>query len=242
MGELLDAELLHGYQKNMSSKRFKERYVGLNPKYTARLSPAAIRNIWREFMEIERHDFFDVHRHMDPYAVARIGIDKFVYMMGWEKPNDVKRWRNNKLRIGICCHCHNQFVLMMLQANHGLCKNCKPLYSSVAIRNFLVKQLWESDRYKDAHRDLFMDFFILFFHHVDLRALFLKDSPSAKEWEADERPLPDWFDEATGRGMLHTAPSQTIDGDELTDFNKADGEENGTKTEESIVGRRNSEI
>jgi hypothetical protein len=196
-----EAEKLADYHMQMTEEHFQERYgLGKGGSFK-RLSRSAIRSIWRQFIEVERRDFFDVHRHMNVYDVARVGIDKFVYVMGWEKKHDAARWRNNKIRIGICCHCRDQFVMMILQQNHGLCKTCRPLYSSIAIRNFLVKQLWESERYQHAHRDLFMDFFILFYNDVNLRALFWKGSDSAKELEADERPLPDWYDEESGKGM-----------------------------------------
>jgi hypothetical protein len=198
---LTDAEKLADYHMNMSVESFRERYGMTAGGITNRLSRSMIRNIWRQFITVERRDFFDVHRHMDVYDVARVGIDKFVYMMGWETKHDAARWRNNKIRVGICCHCHDQFVMMLLQQNHGLCKTCRPLYSSTAIRNFLVKQLWESERYQSAHRDLFMDFFILFFRDANLRALFWKGSDSANELEADERELPGWYDEQTGKGM-----------------------------------------
>lgn len=196
-----NAEKLVDYHMHMSEENFKERYGIGSQAIVKRLSRAAIRSIWRQFIEVERRDFFDVHRHMTVYDVARVGIDKFIYMMGWETKHDAARWRNNKIRIGICCHCRNQFVMMLLQQNHGLCKNCRPLYSSVAIRNFIVKQLWDSKRYQSAHRDLLMDFFIMFFHDPQLRALFLKDSASAMELEADVRELPDWYDPDTKRGM-----------------------------------------
>lgn len=211
-----DLEQLTSYHVDMDSEAFRKRYAGLPPGVTPkRLSRAAMRRIWRVFMAKHSYDFFEAHVNMQAYDVARIGIDKFIYMMAWEKVSDVPRWRNNKVRVGICCHCQDQFVLMMLQHNHGLCKNCKPLYSSKAIRGFLVNQLWSSERYEHAHRDLFMDFFVLFYHDPKLRELFHTGSESALDYEAETRELPDWFEAESGKGMVFTrSTSQVVVGGE----------------------------
>jgi hypothetical protein len=77
---------------------------------------------------------------------------------------------------------------MMLQYNFGLCGLCKPIYSSKAIQNFVLRQLGVSKRYDGAQHDLLMDFFIMFYNDPIFRNLFLKGTDSAKEWE-EETPV-----------------------------------------------------
>lgn len=191
---LTEAEQLENYNPDeLDAETFKTRYAGVYQKDTGkRLSRASMRGIWQRFLKYERNDFFKAHTNLSLYDIARVGIDKFVITMGWRKKTDVARWRNNKVRVGVCCHCQDQFILMILQHNNGMCRNCRPLYSAPAIRNFVLKQM-HTDRYEHAHRDLFMDFYIMFYCDPNMRALFLKGTDSAKELEALEIEPPEWF-------------------------------------------------
>lgn len=192
---LFDAERLENYEpENLDAEKFRERYAGIYQKDSGkRLSRSSMLGIWRRFLTYEQHEFFKVHTNFTLYDIARVGIDKFVYTMGWRKKPDVSRWRGNKVRLGICCHCQDQFIPMILQHNNGLCQHCKPLYSMKAIRNFVLQQMY-TERYEHAHRDLFMDFYIMFYSDPGLRSLFLKGTESAAEWEAVEVEKPEWFD------------------------------------------------
>lgn len=174
-------------------KHFKERYAGVYAKDTGgRLSVSQLQNTWTRFMEREYRGFLEAHVNLTMSKIVEIGLDKFIYAMGWRRPSDASRWRNNKLRIGACCHCEDQFMPMMLQYNHGLCVNCRPLYSSKAIRKYIIRQLHISERYDHAQHDLLMDFHIVFYHDPVLRRLFLVDSETAKEYEAYADEVPEW--------------------------------------------------
>lgn len=188
------------YQEDMDQETFAKRYAGvLASKNKKRLSKSSIKRIWGKFIKEERLDFFAVHTNLTEYDVARVGADKFIYTIGWTKPAHIHNWRKHKVRIGICCHCDDQFVPMMLQTNHGLCNHCRPLYSSKAMQQFVLKELNGSERYFKAHRDMLMDFFIMFYNDPSLRVLFLKDSEFAKNLEAEEIEKPDWLEsELTG--------------------------------------------
>ena len=208
-----ESESLEDYDpEKLDKEAFKIRYAGLyqvdNGK---RLSKASLRGIWRRFLTYERNNFFAAHKNLTIYDIGRIGIDKFIYTMGWFKKTDVSRWRNNKIRVGICAHCQDQFIPMMLQHNFGLCTNCKPLYSVRAVRNFMVKQMNISERYQHAHRDLLMDFFIMFYNDPQMRLLFLKDSEFAKECEASDFKVPSWYEQEAG--LLPSIPPESL-GDE----------------------------
>lgn len=172
---------------------FKKRNAGFLGKDDGdRLSVSQIKRIWEKFMRDEYRAFLNAHTNMTMEQIIKIGIDKFVYALGWKRPSDVPSWHNNRLRVGVCCQCQDQFIPMMLQHNHGLCGLCKPLFSFKAIRNFIVHQLNISKRYEGAQHDLLMDFFIMFYHDQTLRNLFLAGSGSAKAWEVETEEIPEW--------------------------------------------------
>jgi hypothetical protein len=175
------------------TRHFKDRYAGVLAKDTGdRLSISKITRIWEKFISDEYRGFMNAHLNLTMTQIMNIGIDKFIYVMGWKRPTDVVTWHNNKLRIGVCCHCNDQFIPMMFQYNNGLCANCRPLYSHAAIRNFVIRQLNVSERYEEASRDLLMDFYIMFYHDEKLRKLFLVGTESAKEFESFQDELPTW--------------------------------------------------
>jgi hypothetical protein len=181
------------YDENMDSEEFKKRYAGLYQKDTGkRLGERSLRKIFNKFIREERVDFFTAHNTFSLEDVFSIGFDKFVYTMGWTKPMHIKRWRNNKVRIGVCCHCNDQFVPLIFQYNQGLCNNCKPKYSIKAIRNYMITQLENSKRYYKAKEDLLMDFYIVFYNDQKLRELFLVGSEFAKEYESMDVEVPAW--------------------------------------------------
>lgn len=164
---------------------FKKRYAGVIAKDQGdRLSPSKLKNIWERFMRHEFRTFLDSHLNLKFEAILEIGIDKFIYTLGWKKASDTASWRNNKVRIGTCSHCNDQFIPMMFQQNHGLCSNCRPLYSVTAIRNYILHVMDQSDRYANATHDLLMDFYIMFYSDPQLRKLFLKGTDSAKKFES----------------------------------------------------------
>lgn len=165
---------------------FKKRNAGFLGKDDGdRLSVSQIKRIWEKFMKDEYRSFMNAHTNMTMEEIIKIGIDKFVYALGWKRPSDVPSWHKNKLRVGICCHCQDQFIPMMLQYNFGLCGLCKPLYSAKAVQNFVIHQLGVSKRYEGAQHDLLMDFFIMFYHDQTFRNLFLTGTTSAKAWETE---------------------------------------------------------
>ncbi|PGQ88179.1 hypothetical protein [Priestia megaterium] len=164
---------------------FKTRYAGVIAKDQGeRLSPSKIKRIWENFMRYEFRSFLDSHINLPFESLLKIGIDKFIYTLGWRKPSDTASWHNNVVRIGTCCHCNDQFIPMMFQQNHGLCSNCRPLYSVTAIRNYILHVMHQSERYENATHDLLMDFYIMFYSDPKLRKLFLKGTETAKEFES----------------------------------------------------------
>lgn len=176
-------------------KDFKKRYAGFVAKDTGyRLSPSAVKNIWNAFMRSEYREFLASHVNLTMDDLLDIGIDKFIYTLNWSKPKDASNWRNHKIRIGYCCHCHDQFIAMIIQSNQGLCNNCRPDYSVKAMRNYILKVLNDSDRYHEAHRDALMDFYILFYNDQSFRNLFMKSSEFAQQLEEENYEVPEWVD------------------------------------------------
>ena len=186
---------------------FKTRYAGYAAKDTGmRLSPSAIKNIWNSFMRSEYRDFLKAHVNLTMENILDVGIDKFIYTMGWSKPAEAKTWRNNVIRVGVCCHCQDQFIPMIIQNNQGLCVNCRPLYSVTAMRNYVLGILNESDRYYKAHRDALMDFYILFYNDQSFRNLFMKGSKFAATYENKTYKVPEWVDHpGLEQGELHAS-------------------------------------
>ena len=167
------------------SYHFKQRFSGVLAKDTGvRLSPSKIKKMWEKFIQQEYRDFFASHTNLKMEDVLNIGVDKFVYVMGWMKPSDVASWRKNKVRVGYCCHCKDQFIPMMLQTNQGMCLQCRPLYSPEAMRIFVRDIMSHSARYHNNENDLMMDFHIMFYSDPEMRQLFLKDNPFSQELEA----------------------------------------------------------
>ena len=157
-----------------------------------RLSPAKIQNIWNRFMRGEYRAFFQAHTTMSLSDVMDAGVDRFIYTLGWTKPGDVPSWHNNKIRIGLCAHCREQFLPLMFQYNHGLCGNCRSKYSAKAIKNFISHQLNTSKRYDHAQHDMLMDFYILFYNDEQFRKLFKVGTKDASVLEDLESEIPDW--------------------------------------------------
>jgi hypothetical protein len=185
-----------------AKEMFRERYAGIVAKDEGiRLSPAQVRNIWEKFMRDEYRGFLRSHVNITLKDILDIGVDKFIYTLGWNKPSQVVSWHNNRVRIGICCHCKDQFIPMMLQYNHGLCRNCRPTYSHKAIRHFILHQLNVSERYNGADKDMMMDFYIMFYHDDKFRSFFIKNSEEAKEIESLEVNVPDWVKKQKGIPM-----------------------------------------
>jgi hypothetical protein len=176
-----------------NTQQFRKRFAGVMGRDEhKRLSVSLLKNTWEKFMKKEYRGFLNAHVNLSLEQIMKIGIDKFIYIMGWEKPSDVSSWHNNKLRVGACCHCQDQFIPMIFQHNHGLCSNCRPFYSAKAIRSFAIHQLNDSQRYHKAQNDLLMDFYILFYHDKKFRELFLVGSESATEYEQLKDEVPEW--------------------------------------------------
>lgn len=188
---------LENYDVNLPEAEFKVRHAGLLKDPGYRLTKKQITEIMKEFVANHAAKFFEKH----PFTmedVVRIGTDRFVYLLGWRKPKHVESWKDNKVRVGVCCHCNEQFIAMMYQTNHGLCTNCRPSYSVKAIHKFLVHQLNVADRYQHAHRDLLMDFYIMFSNDKQFRQLFLTGSESAKQIELLNEEMPEWVQKESG--------------------------------------------
>lgn len=167
-----------------TTEHFKARFSGVIAKDQGeRHSPSKILRIWEHFMRNDYRDFLQAHSNLTLKDILKIGIDKFIYTLGWNKPSDTGSWHNNKIRIGYCCHCKNQFVPLIFQHNHGLCMSCRPDYSVTAIRNFILMQIESSKRYNGAHYDLLMDFYLIFYHDEKFRSLFRNGAQTAMEFE-----------------------------------------------------------
>lgn len=183
-------------QKEALKKRrsaFHKTYAGVISKDTGeRVTPKQLKKIWKRFMKEEYIPFLQAHTNLNISQIVDIGVDKFVYVLGWQDVTDVDSWRQNKIRIGVCCHCHDQFIPMMLQYNHGLCYNCKPHFSEKAIRKFMIRQLNIAPRYDQAQNDLLMDFYIIFYHDDKFRKMFLKDTETAASMEEMTDGVPEW--------------------------------------------------
>lgn len=176
-----------------NTDHFKHFFAGVISKDEhTRLSVSQVKNIWERFMKGEYRSFLNAHLNLTLADIIKVGVDRFVYVMGWKRPSDVPSWHNNRVRVGVCCHCQDQFIPMMLQTNHGLCVNCRPKYSVTAIRKFAIHQLNTSERYYEATQDLLMDFYIIFYMDEKFRKLFLKGSESASQMEEFEEKTPEW--------------------------------------------------
>jgi hypothetical protein len=81
----------------------------------------------------------------------------------------------------------------MFQTNQGLCNNCRPKFSTKAIRRFVEYVIATNARYEQAHRDAIMDFYIMFYSDDAFRSLFRSGSDSAKEYEEREFEVPEWY-------------------------------------------------
>ena len=187
------------YDPYLDKETFAQRHAGImQVDHGERLSLKSIKKIWKTFLEDEADAFFAAHVPLTLDDVLRVGADKLVYILGWTKPKHVSRWVQNKVRVGLCCHCDDQFIALMFQHNHGLCGHCKPLYSMKGMRNFIVHQLDQAERYQHAHRDLLLDFYIMFYKDKKFRKLFLKGTATADELEMMEVEVPTWVQQESG--------------------------------------------
>lgn len=168
----------------LTKEEWKERHRGMLVKFPKeQVNKGAMRRIFEAFLKTERIDYFKAHS-FTVEDIVRIGIDKFVVANGWTQPRDVKTWRNNIVRIGVCPHCKDQFATLIYEANHGLCRNCVPEYSSEAIQGFLIREA-QTDAYLEHHASLAVNFYMLFANDKPFRELFLKGTPTAVEFEGE---------------------------------------------------------
>lgn len=185
------------YDDGMSKEEMKKRYAGMYGKLPDKpMSRSRLVRIFERFIQDERRDFIIKHNTISMDDIVTIGIDKFVQTLGWAKPADVKNWRSNVVRLGVCPECGDQFIPLMFQTNQGLCNHCRPNFSVKAIKRFIEYVITTNDRYQEAHHDALMDFYIMFYNDVNFRKLFIKESESAVEMETREFELPDWYEEA----------------------------------------------
>lgn len=170
-----------------------DRYAGTVAKKPKLPSKSVLKAIWNEFVERERFSYINANDTISIDDIIRIGIDKFVITNGWTRKSEVAAWHNNRVRIGVCPHCKDQFVPLMFQTNYGLCRNCVPKYSSEAIRKYLEFVASTNKRYENAMNDLLMDFFILFYSKEDFRVLFLEGSDFAQKYKEKEFEVAEWL-------------------------------------------------
>lgn len=172
------------YKQDLSKEEWRARHRGVYVKFPKeQMKKGAVRRVFEAFLKNERVDYFKSH-DFSVEDIVNIGIDKFVVANGWLQPRDASAWRNNKVRIGPCPHCKDQFVTKIYEANHGLCLNCVPLFSNKAIQGFMTKEA-HSTRYHDDHAGLAIDFYMIFSNEDSFRNLFLKDTESAAEYEGE---------------------------------------------------------
>lgn len=185
-------DLLKDYNADISDEDFKVKYAGVfNTKNRVKIEKEEMLKIWHAFLG-EMDEFLLAHKNLTQSDIERIGIDKFILTMGFYKPEDVSRWKLNKVRIGSCGHCKNQFIPMMFQHNYGLCDNCRPKFSSIGIREFVKKQM-STERYANSTQDLWMDFFIMFYSDDLFRGLFLKGTDFSSALEKEFSDLPEFM-------------------------------------------------
>lgn len=172
------------YKPIETKEEWKERHRGMLVKFPKeQIKKGALRRVFNAFLKTERIDYFKAH-DFSVEDIVRIGIDKFVVANGWMQPGDAKTWRNNIVRIGVCPHCQDQFATKIYEANHGLCRSCVPLFSSKAIQGFLIKEA-QTETYTEDHASLAVNFYMIFSNVKPFRNLFLKDTDSAIEYEAE---------------------------------------------------------
>lgn len=198
----MEQEFFRNYNEDMTPEEAKDRYAGMYGSDKDKVIPKKhLKKIWSTFITDERIDYITSNNTVSVEEIVSIGIDKFVRTNGWSRSSDVRNWRSNSVRVGKCPECNDQFLPMIMQANHGLCSHCRPKFSVKAIQRFVEHLISTSPRYYLAHRDALMDFYIMFYSDNAFRKLFLKDSETAKEYETREYVVPEWFKEEQQREM-----------------------------------------
>lgn len=175
--------------KPLEEEEMKLRFKGVIGKLPNMPTRSMLKSIWATFLENERFDYIVSNNTVDMDQIVKIGFDKFVLTNGWNRSSDVKKWRNNKLRIGVCPHCQDQFVPLVFQVNYGLCSGCRPDFSLKSIRKYIDYVGSTDERYAGAEQDLLMNFFILFYTDINFRVMFTKGHPFAKKYEEMEFEL-----------------------------------------------------
>lgn len=190
-----EKEFFLNYNENMTEEQARERYEGgmYGTDVTNIIEEKRLRRLWEVFVRQERIDYITANNHTSMDDILDIGIDKFIRTNGWMRKSDVKSWRNNVVRIGTCPECRNEFVPLMMQANHGLCLTCRMDFSTKAIKRFVENVIATNKRYHNAEKDALMDFYIMFYSDPNFRSLFKKDTDTAKEYENLEFEKPQWF-------------------------------------------------
>lgn len=167
------------YKRFTNRMDFLELNKGVKPVYTRKL----LERIWQEFIVSHRITMLSKNVQVSMEDILTIGPDKFFAAFGINKPSEVKLWVNNRVRVGKCSHCSMEFIPLMLSANYGLCRKCRPNYSFKAL-GAMVKTINQNmiEEHVNENETL-QKILYLFYHDAAFRSQALKKTPACEEWE-----------------------------------------------------------
>lgn len=79
------------------------------------------KEVFSAFKKTEAKDF-EKHMGYGLKTIKKIGYQEFIDFMDWKTPEDVVKWRTDKIKVLPCCNCKSHFTTY--QIDLGLCAKC----------------------------------------------------------------------------------------------------------------------
>lgn len=85
-------------------------------------TPEDYDRIWREFVNHHEPAFREKYGYGRD-EIEAIGVEKFIDLMDWSTPDDVKSFNTDVMHVVVCPECRDDFGIY--EENVGLCKECQ---------------------------------------------------------------------------------------------------------------------
>ena len=153
-------------QKKQNAKIRRRRQIIEGRKITSKESA-----LWKIFLKNEEKDFKELYK-FGKEEIERIGVNKFFSIMGFDKKEDLSKWRTDALHICICPDCKNNFGIYEF---YSVCSECEEKYDMSKVKK--AHTLMVAENKNEANPG---EFLFAFMASKQLRNFYLADSPKTK--------------------------------------------------------------
>lgn len=127
--------------------------------------------LWKAFLKQEEPDFREAYK-FGKTEIEKIGVEKFFKTMGFEKKEDLSKWRTDVLHVCICPDCKKDFGIYEF---YSVCPNCEKKYDMSRVKR--AHTLTVSENKEEANPG---EFLFAFMFSKQLRNFYLLNSSKDK--------------------------------------------------------------